>query len=70
MPERPSKIGKLGTGRARLAKYAPGVRLVGVEQDAVVFEVGSGDYKFVVGDGLFTAPEGYDGDDEGDRDAD
>ena len=45
------------SGRALLAKNAPGVSLVGVEQGAVVFRVGSGDYRFVVGAGLFAATE-------------
>ena len=53
----PNKVGELGSGRALLAKNAPGVSLVGVEQGAVVFRVGSGDYRFVVGDGLFAATE-------------
>ena len=53
----PAKVGELGSGRALLAKNAPGVSLVGVEQGAVVFRVGSGDYRFVVGDGLFAATE-------------
>src|SRR4051794_297274 len=53
----PAKIGELGSGRALLAKDAPGVSLVVVEQDAVVFNVGSGDYQFVVGDGLFSATQ-------------
>jgi alpha-L-rhamnosidase len=51
------KIGETGSGQALLAKYAPGVTLVGVEQDAVVFEVGSGSYTFVTGDGRFAAVE-------------
>ena len=51
------KVGELGSGRALLAKHAPGVSLVGVEQGAVVFRVGSGDYRFVVGPGLFAATE-------------
>ena len=53
----PTKVGELGSGRALLAKNAPGVSLVGVEEGAVVFRVGSGDYRFVVGDGLFAATE-------------
>ena len=40
----PAKIGELASGQALLAKDAPGVSLAGVEQDAVVFTVGSGDY--------------------------
>ena len=53
----PGKVGELGSGRALLAKNAPGVSLVGVQDGAVVFRVGSGDYRFVVGDGLFAATE-------------
>ena len=53
----PGKVGELGSGRALLAKNAPGVSLVGVENGAVVFRVGSGDYRFVVGPGLFAATE-------------
>jgi hypothetical protein len=53
----PNAVGEIATGRALPAKHAPGVQLLGVEQDAVVFEVGSGDYEFVVGEGLFKATE-------------
>src|SRR3954453_9444535 len=53
----PSKVGELASGKALLAQNAPGVSLAGVEQDAVVYNVGSGDYKFVVGDGLFKAAQ-------------
>ena len=53
----PAKIGELASGKALVAKDAPGVSLVGVEQDAVVYTVGSGDYTFVVGDGLFKATQ-------------
>ncbi len=53
----PNKVGELGSGRALVAKNAPGVSLVGVQEGAVVFRVGSGDYRFVVGPGLFAATE-------------
>jgi len=53
----PNQVGELGSGRALLAKHAPGVSLVGAEGGAVVFRVGSGDYRFVVGPGLFAAAE-------------
>jgi hypothetical protein len=52
-----SKVGELASGKALLAQNAPGVSLAGVEQDAVVYNVGSGEYKFVVGDGLFKATQ-------------
>jgi hypothetical protein len=51
----PSKVGELASGQNLLASNAPGVSLAGVEQDAVVYEVGSGTYRFVVGPGLFAA---------------
>src|SRR4051795_4374668 len=53
----PSKVGELGSGKALVAQNAAGVSLAGVEQDAVVYNVGSGVYKFVVGDGLFKATQ-------------
>jgi hypothetical protein len=53
----PGKIGEVASGKPLLAKNAPGVTLAGVEQDAVVFNVGSGTYRFVVGPGLFNATE-------------
>ena len=54
----PSKVGELGV-RSGAAGQGRAGRVAGSasEQDAVVFNVGSGDYKFVVGEGLFKATQ-------------
>ena len=41
-------VNEIGSGRPILAGRAPGVRLIGVEEDRVVYEVGSGRYQFRV----------------------
>ncbi len=50
----PSQIGEVGSGQS-VAANAPGVSLVGVQDDAVVYRVGSGAYRFRVGPGAFAA---------------
>ena len=42
----PNAVGEVGTGKAVRASKAPGVELVGVQGDRVVYEVGSGSYAF------------------------
>jgi hypothetical protein len=51
----PSKVGEVGSGTPLVASRAPGVSLVGVTGDRVVYEVGSGSYAFRVGPGEFAA---------------
>ena len=53
----PSKVGEVGTGVALIAGRAPGVTLVGIEGDSVVYRVTAGSYRFRVGPGVFAATE-------------
>ena len=53
----PKKVGEVGSGTPLIAGNAPGVKLVGVQGDRVVYEVGSGSYAFRVGPGEFAATE-------------
>ena len=53
----PSKVGEVGSGIALIAGRAPGVTLVGVEGDSVVYRVTAGSYRFRVGPGVFAATE-------------
>ena len=45
---RAADVTESGSGAAVAADRAPGVTLVGIEGDRVVYEVGSGDYRFRV----------------------
>jgi hypothetical protein len=51
----PAKIGEIGSGTPLIASEAPGVKLVGIAGDRVVYEVGSGAYAFRTGPGEFAA---------------
>ena len=53
----PKQVGEVGSGTPLIAGNAPGVKLVGVQGDRVVYEVGSGSYAFRVGPGEFAATE-------------
>ena len=53
----PKKVGEVGSGTPLIAGNAPGVKLVGVQGDRVVYDVGSGSYAFRVGPGEFAATE-------------
>ena len=53
----PKLVGEVGSGTPLIAGNAPGVKLVGVQGDRVVYEVGSGSYAFRVGPGEFAATE-------------
>ena len=53
----PAKVGEVGSGTPLIAGARPGVTLVGVQGDRVVYRVGSGPYAFRVGPGVFAATE-------------
>ena len=53
----PSKVGEVGSGTPLVAGRAPGVTLVGVQDDSVVYRVGSGSYAFRVGPGVFASTD-------------